>query len=291
MGEPARRAQRREPELNVPATLAPSPELLFALDIDGTIVDHDGHLMPVVARGIAAAQQRGAVVMLATGRGVGAVLPIAHTLNMTSGYAVCSNGALVVELNDSEAGFEVTDVITFDPEPIIRRWLELVPGALFMVDDAAGRTYATGVYPPGELAVQPPVVSVDEICQITASRVTLRAPEMGADELRAVVEESGMEGVNYAVGWTAWMDITPKDVSKGSALEMLRGRLQIARNATVAVGDGANDVEMLRWAHWSVAMGQARPEVQACADAVTNPVDEAGLAFVLSAVLTRKVRR
>ncbi len=46
----------------------------------------------------------------------------------------------------------------------------------------------------------------------------------------------------------------------------------------LAIGDGRNDIEMLRWAGRGVAMGQAPAEVKAAADAVTLPVEEDGAA-------------
>jgi len=53
----------------------------------------------------------------------------------------------------------------------------------------------------------------------------------------------------------------------------------------VAVGDGRNDIEMLRWAARGVAMGNAPAEVQAVADEVTGPVGADGLADVLESLL------
>ncbi|MDO5726374.1 MAG: HAD family hydrolase [Bowdeniella nasicola] len=276
--------QVQNPRLQPPATLAAPADLFIALDIDGTIVDYDGRLLPVVRRGIDAACRRGATVILATGRGISGVLPIAKQLGLTSGYAVCSNGAVVIELNGADH-YEITDVVTFDPSHILRELREAVPGALFLVDDHTGMHHTTAPFPPGELPAGVPEVSFERACSFAATRVTLRAPELSAGELHRLVATTGLHNVSYSVGWTAWMDISPKGVSKASALEMIRTRLDLPAHGTVAVGDGTNDMEMLRWAHWSVAMGQAMDDVIATADAVTTSIDEAGLAFVLQALL------
>jgi hydroxymethylpyrimidine pyrophosphatase-like HAD family hydrolase len=55
----------------------------------------------------------------------------------------------------------------------------------------------------------------------------------------------------------------------------------VPAEATLAVGDGGNDIEMLRWAGLGVAMGHAPDEVKAAADEVTGSVHEDGLAQVL----------
>jgi hydroxymethylpyrimidine pyrophosphatase-like HAD family hydrolase len=50
----------------------------------------------------------------------------------------------------------------------------------------------------------------------------------------------------------------------------------------LAIGDGRNDTEMLRWAGRGVAMGQAPLEVQEAADDVTETVHNDGVAFELA---------
>lgn len=275
------------PRLSPPASLAPSEELLVALDIDGTIVQIDGYLHPVVAKGVAAMRRRGAAVVLATGRGVDGVLPIARQLGMSDGYAVCANGAVVLQFDDSPAGYHLSDVVTFDPASVLDQLRERIPSALFLVEDGNGDHYTTGPFPDGELATAPPIVPFERLRHMAATRVTVRAPDVPSAEFAELIADTGLHGVGYYIGWSAWLDIAPQGVSKASALEMLRGRLQIAPHATVAVGDGSNDVEMLAWAHYSVAMGQAPPQVQAQANEVTAPVTGGGLAYVLSAILTR----
>ena len=77
------------------------------------------------------------------------------------------------------------------------------------------------------------------------------------------------------------MDIAPLGVTKASALEKLRQAWGVAEGDTVAVGDGENDIEMLQWAGFGVAMGHAVPELLTVADAVTGSIAEDGLCAVL----------
>ena len=66
-------------------------------------------------------------------------------------------------------------------------------------------------------------------------------------------------------------------VHKGGAIEFLIEHLGIARENTVAFGDGLNDIEMLQFVNMGVAMGNARPEVKDVADDVTGRVDQDGI--------------
>jgi hydroxymethylpyrimidine pyrophosphatase-like HAD family hydrolase len=68
---------------------------------------------------------------------------------------------------------------------------------------------------------------------------------------------------------------------KGVALAMLADHLGIAQEQTLAIGDGSNDLALLRWAGIGVAMGQAHPEVHAHADYVTRTLAEDGVAAAL----------
>ena len=85
------------------------------------------------------------------------------------------------------------------------------------------------------------------------------------------------------------LDLLPRGVSKGSALERLARRLGVARAETMAIGDNWNDVAMLEWAGQGVVMGNAATELRALArtrgwkQAPSNEDD--GVAVVLEAAL------
>jgi len=68
---------------------------------------------------------------------------------------------------------------------------------------------------------------------------------------------------------------------------VVRAELGIDPGATMAVGDGRNDLEMFTWAARSVAMGQAIEQVRAAAGEVTGTVEEDGVAQVLEPLVPR----
>lgn len=67
----------------------------------------------------------------------------------------------------------------------------------------------------------------------------------------------------------AHLEIIPRGLSKGNALVQLAQRLGIPVENTVAAGDAANDLSMLRAAGVGVAMCNGTDEAKAAADAVT----------------------
>lgn len=100
---------------SAPAT--PARPMLVALDIDGTLLTYDEHLADETRDAVAAVRDAGHHVVLSTGRSLVAVLDVAAALGLT-GYAVCSNGSVTVRLDpDLPGGWELDDVVTFDPGP------------------------------------------------------------------------------------------------------------------------------------------------------------------------------
>lgn len=283
---------------SVPAGLAPAagsdlPPLdrstLLALDIDGTILDINGQVPPRTRAAVVAAAQAGVQVVLATGRGIEAALPVADFLGLTRGWMVCANGALTVRLDPKlkgtpslPGGYEITNSVTFDPTTAIGRLHQVLPEAIFAVE-MPGRGFLTSAdFPPGELIENTTTVSLEQLSSQPVSRVIVRAPGMALADFEVAVRSAGLHAVEYAIGWTAWLDVNAAGVSKASALDALVSGLGVKH--TVAMGDGANDLEMLRWADLSVAMGSAPARVKNATSVVTEPVWHEGAAIVLAAL-------
>lgn len=263
--------------------------LLVALDIDGTVLHHDGRMSDRVRRVVHALDALPHVtVVIATGRSVHSTLPVMEHLNlMTQGRpAVCSNGAVTVSVDpDAEEGYRLDDVVTFDPAPAVSLVRRELPGVLVAVEDIGSGFKVSTPFPPGELWGEEVVVPLEEMVAEPVTRVTFRDPSSTSEEFAQLVERIGLHGVSYAVGFSAWLDLAPEGVSKASALEQVRRRLDVEPHRTVAAGDQRNDLEMLQWAARSYAMGQAPPEVMEVADRVTRPVEEDGLVDALAEVL------
>lgn len=262
-------------------------QLLIALDIDGTILHHDGHLSPRVAEAIGALRDAGATIVIATGRSTVATLPIIEELGLLreGGTAVCSNGAITLALDPAHPdGYRITEAVTFDPRPAVELLRQARPDVLVAVEEIGVGFKLSAPFPDGELQGDLRIVDHEELVSHPATRVTFRDPAGSAESFSDLVERIGLHGVNYAVGFTAWLDLAPEGVSKGSALEQVRRNLGVEPWCTVAVGDQRNDLEMLRWAARGVAMGQAPAEVIAAADETTASVDDDGLAVLLEQI-------
>jgi len=82
-----------------------------------------------------------------------------------------------------------------------------------------------------------------------------------------------------------FLEFAGPDVTKAAGLGFVARRLGFAREHTVAFGDGENDIELLEWAGYGVAVANAHERVLAIADLICPSVDEEGVAQVIEAAL------
>jgi hypothetical protein len=89
------------------------------------------------------------------------------------------------------------------------------------------------------------------------------------------------------------LDLMPRGVSKGKALENIARRLGVDRKETMAIGDNWNDVDMIEWAGQGVLMGNAADDLLTMAKTrgwtLAPPNNEDGVAAVLEAAIARRV--
>jgi hydroxymethylpyrimidine pyrophosphatase-like HAD family hydrolase len=254
---------------------------LIALDIDGTLLGQDGKVPTGTVDALDLVRAAGHKAVLATGRSLVGLMPVATRLGLVEGFAVSSNGSVTVRLDPTaSAGYVIEDARRFDPGPVIHRALALAPGAHVGVEDVGWGWTVNRTFPHGLLNGEQKHVPVTDLCAALATRVAVHAPGIGRhlDALRAT-------GATVTPAGSDWADVTGPGTSKATALERLRTRLGIPAAATVAVGDGANDVDMFRWAARAVAMGHAAQGVRDAADEVTGTITQHGAVAVLHSLL------
>ena len=76
-------------------------------------------------------------------------------------------------------------------------------------------------------------------------------------------------------------EISTKGVNKALGIQKFIEHIGIAQKDTVAFGDGPNDIDMMEYAHTSVAMGNAWEEIKQRASFVTKDIDDDGIEFAM----------
>lgn len=258
---------------------------LVALDLDGTAVRTDGTVSLRLKRAVSLCQERGIRVILATGRMPQSALRYWQDLGLSPGPLIAYQGALVMWVPNGQI---VTRVGLPDD------------GARQAVDWAVSHGLLTQVYVGAELWVSREdararhYIDVNHIPALVRSakditewpeppiKLLLQDREAVLDGLRGELETLLKPyPVRVFKSQADYLEVVSDRVGKSVGLQAVADLLQIPRNEVLAVGDAENDLDMLEWAGFGVAMGQAPAAVKSACDGVTASVDEDGAAVAL----------
>ncbi|MBQ6643941.1 MAG: HAD family phosphatase [Saccharopolyspora sp.] len=253
---------------------------LAALDVDGTLLDPETQtISPAVRDAVRRIADSGVHVVLATGRSMLGTVPVLRELELHSGVALCSNGAVTLDAATGDA----LAVETFDPAPVHARLAAALPGVIFAAEQSGTGSLVTSPFREYQLHGPQRLADLDELVAEPVPRMIAQWEGQRPEEVAAALVGVELPNCTITVDhYEPWVTAVPAGVTKGAALEKLRTELGLAVEDTFAAGDGSNDIQMLRWAAHSVAMGQAPVEVRTAATEVTAPVAEDGLVSALA---------
>jgi len=265
---------------------------LAAIDLDETLLGADGSISARNAEAVARLDAAGVLCVIASGRMHQATLRFADALAL-DGPVISYNGAMIRHRATGDTWLHVT----IPPEPaaeVVRFCAENGYHLNYYLDDRLyvaevgrwaefyRRHTGSKLEPIGDLrtlsGTRPTkMILIDEPAEADRSYTAMRA--RFADRL--YITRTNPE----------YLEFMEPTCNKGSALEALAGRLGIAREETLAFGDGGNDLPMMRCAGFSVAMGSGKESVRAAASWIAPPFDEDGFAVAAEAILAGEIGR
>jgi Cof subfamily protein (haloacid dehalogenase superfamily) len=237
---------------------------------------------------IAATRAAGIHVVLVTGRMFQAVRPYALEAGLDD-PVVCYQGAVVAE-------------------PVSGRWLRHVPIPLELARETIAAVneagFALNCYVDDELYVAEVTPEarryadfqhlelhavgdlLEWLDQPPTKLVVIEDPEVLDDlKQRMLARFDGRLYISKSLPY--FLEFASPDVTKAAGLDFLSEHVGFSRERTVAFGDGENDVELIDWAGYGVAVANAHDRVKEVADFVCPSVDEEGVAQVLEAFLAQ----
>jgi HAD superfamily hydrolase (TIGR01484 family) len=254
---------------------------LVASDVDGTLLRSDETLSARNHAAVNAVLER-AIFVIATGRPPRWTQPIAEMLGH-HGVAVCSNGAVTIDLRDDTI-VDTQQMSPTDAAAVVDAIREILPDVGFAIDSLEAFGHEPAYKPSWPTATVRPF---DELLAKPSLKLLFRHHAMDAEIYRAIVDAVGAQGsvvygsTDGAPGAFTTIEIMGAGVSKASALQRLCDHHKIDVADTIAFGDMPNDREMLAWAGHGVAMGNGHAEIKAIANEVTLTNDDDGVGVVL----------
>ena len=235
---------------------------------------------------VPAARESGLRILVATGRMFRSVRPYVEQLGLED-PVICYQGAVVADLRSGR-------FLRHEPIPV-----ELAKVTIAAIQEEGfhvncyvdDELYVARVTPEAEsyagfqaLRVHPVGDLVAWLAKPPTKLVAVGEPEaLDALEGRMKARFAGRLYISKSLPY--FLEFASPEVTKGSGLAFLAEHLGFGRDETVAFGDGENDVELLEWAGYAVAVANAHERVLAVADFVCPPVAEEGVAQVLEAFL------
>jgi len=243
-------------------------------------------MRPRTAAALRAAGEAGIHVVIATGRMYRSVRPYADAAGIDAPL-VCYQGAAVVDPGTGEW-------LLHEPIPV-----ELAREAIAAVE---GDGFALNCYVDDDLYV----AAITEHARSYADFQSIPLHEVGdllgwierpptklvvvddparLDELRPRLEQRFGERLYIAKSLPYFLELASPTISKGSGLAFVAEHVGFTAEHTIAFGDGENDLELLDWAGFGIAVANADDRLKARADWICPSAEEEGVAQVLEALL------
>ncbi len=258
---------------------------VVVLDIDGTMVGPDRIIPERLKIAARAAEQTGAVVMIATGRMLRSSLHFAKQLG-TRSPVICYQGALTVD-SDRETVLRHVRLDKDVANLAIQTFDKLGAHVNVYVDDKVhirrSSTWSDGY--AERMDLEPTVV--DDLAPVAAQQpmLVLGVMEPDATELVAAARSAVGDSAEVTHSLPHFCEVGHKDAGKEKALQHLAEMWDIPPDRFAAFGDGAGDAGMLRWAGVGVAMESGHPDAIRSADRCAEGPPGIAVARVLEQML------
>ncbi len=263
---------------------------LVASDLDGTLMRRDKSISERSIVAMERAQAAGIRIVLATARGRGTVGTIARDARF-SGYAICGNGAVVLDLADDARVIHQTSIDSHIASRVMALIRDLAPGTVFEMVGTHDFLMEPGYrdlsafedhwLDPTAIPVADPLVGIEA----GVIKIVARHPELATTDLFRILAGAAREHVEVTHSLAPFVEMAALGVTKATTLAELCATWGIDRGEVAAVGDALNDLPMLEWAGLALAPANAEAEVRAAADRILPSNDEDGVAAFLESLV------
>ena len=257
---------------------------LIAIDMDGTLLNSKKELLDETKQYFKNFHNKNTetLLVLCTGRPETGIRPYLKDLGYLeeNHYIISQNGANIYE---SQTGKRVMDA--FLDSKAIQKWIELGKKHGVSVMGGGVDYYYCFDQEPTEwmefdtkiVSVQLKRISIEESLNTDFYKLLLMGDEEQLNEFETFIPEVWRDEFYVVRSQKYLVEVLKKGVNKAYGLEQLARELNIEPSEIAAIGDAANDIEMLEYAGLAIAMGNASEEVKSISDIVTDTNENNGV--------------
>ena len=270
---------------------------MLVLDIDGTVLNDEKKVTPRTREALVKAQQMGVHVFLASGRPTNGVHHLAEELelNKYGGFYLCYNGAQIFNAQTGQLLFERR----IDPK--LLRFFHKKAKEYGLAIFTYHKDYILTDSPENKHVQEEAALNNMRIIKTDNFSEDVDFPPckciLTSDDEETLIklEENWKRRMSGTVevfrSEDYFLEIAPYRINKANSVAALMDKLELTTEEVIAIGDGVADVTMLQLAGLSVAMGNARDSVKACADmtTLTNNMDGVAVAIENAILATIKI--
>lgn len=268
----------------LPEGLDPSRIEGVFVDLDGTVVHH-AELLPTAIGAVAALQATGVPVVVATGRMFISACRFADLLNAAD-PVICFQGALVGRRSTSEV-LHHEQLAAEDAREIIAAIVETGEHINVMTADAF---YVSEDNAEAQRYAQSARVPVNAVGDLAAwldqpvTKLVVSGDPARMDALRDALVPRFGDRAFIAKSLPFYLEVAAPGVHKGVGCQVVADLLGLDQQHCVTIGDGENDLELIDWAGFGIAVGGGHPELLERADWIAPSIDDDGVPRVLQAI-------
>ena len=256
-----------------------APIRLLLCDIDGTLVRHDKSLPDENVAAIRELTARGIAVSLISARPPAGMLAIADKLGLSGPFGAFNGGTIFTEDGTELCAEQVPpalaeQLLALYREAKVTIWL-FATNRWFSSDLSNSHTprevISSGLQPEEMPNVTALLGAVDKLVAVCDDQAAMDAIEARASKIVGKIATL-VRSQDY------YLDCTALAANKGEGVTRLAALYGVPLSEVAVIGDQANDVAMFRRAGLAIAMGQAKPAVQAAAHFIAASSEDAGVA-------------
>lgn len=269
-------------------------------DLDGTLVEHAGDVTEDTIKSVRKLLNNKIDLVLASGRHADMMKSIHYKLGLKTPVIAC-NGGIIKDLNTNE-------VLYANPlsKDIVKRAIEIareleVDWVVYEQNDILFEKMPPKSYRLPYLNSQLPkhlqanFIKVDSPEKMLEKDYVFLKALLLFDNKMEVIEKGRqllgeIKGIDVVQSASTYLDLMVHGSSKGLAIQRYLELMDIDRKNTIAIGDAQNDIDMIDYANFGIAMGNAVEGVKKIADYVTTPHPEGfkdAVEYLLNRVDTR----